>query len=172
MQNQIVNAFSVGRVVYARRIAGTTSSAEPAEPGVVDRPAVALGVVRQLSLPLLVEGGRDRVEDQQRAVERGGGAERRRAPRPPRQGTATSATPVTSRTGSGAMVGSVLVSATISTVSATVVVDLVQPGHHLVEVVERVGVHGLGDVLGAGSVRRWKRVTTPENPGPAPRAAQ
>ena len=47
------------------------------EPGVVDRPAVPLGVVLDLSLALLVDGGRDRVEDEQGPVERRGGAERR-----------------------------------------------------------------------------------------------
>ena len=77
MLNQIVNALSFGSVVYARRIAGTHLGRRAGEPGVVDRPAVALGVVLELALALLLERGRDGVEHEQRPVEGGEVAERR-----------------------------------------------------------------------------------------------
>ena len=60
--------------------------------------------------------------------------------------SATSATPVTSSTGSATSVGVGLGQRDDLDGVGDRRVRLVQPGHHLVEVVEGVGVHGLGDV--------------------------
>ena len=100
-ENQIVNALAWGSVVYARRIAGTHLRGRAGEPGVVDRPAVALGVVLELALALLGERGRDRVEDHQRPVEGRVAAERRQRPVAPRRRRRPARAPVTSSTGSG-----------------------------------------------------------------------
>ena len=113
-----MNALSLGRVVYARRIAGTTSAAEPVSQALstAQRCPSGLSSSWRLRCSSMVVGIASRTSSARSSageVRNGASAASASA------GVSTRATPVTSRIGFGAIVGSVLVSATISTVSAT-----------------------------------------------------
>ncbi len=114
----MVKALAVGSVVYARRIAGTTSDGGPESQALstAQRWPSGLSASWRLRCSSMVVGTASRTSRaRSSAGQRRNGANASDAS----AGEPTSATPVTSRTGSAAMVGSVLVRATISTVSAT-----------------------------------------------------
>ena len=119
MENQIVNALSVGSVVYARRIAGTTSAAGPDSQALSTAQRWPSGLswswrLRCSSSVVGTASSTNRARSSAGEVRNGASASAASA------GESTSAMPVTRSTGSAAIVGSVLVRATISTVSATV----------------------------------------------------
>jgi hypothetical protein len=117
MENQIVNAFSVGRVVYARRMAGTTSATGPESHALstAQRWPSGLSSSCRLRCSSSVVG---RASSTTRARSMAGDHRNGARAAVASAGDETRARAVTSRIGVAAKLGSVLVSATISTVSA------------------------------------------------------